>query len=851
MASVLKWVLLGSVIVFSPARAQERLNLLEGAALRENWQRIVELAGAATDLSPVERILTGHAELALNRNNDSLAHFLSVTATDELTGWRDWARTLRANNPGNAIACYFHGDALARQQEWQAAVAAFTAGLALAPGNALLLNARGVSFAATWDMNRAAVDLDAATKRNPQLADAFISLGSQWVQSRAASGAMNALKRALDLAPDSALAHSLRAGVEMVEERFPAAQKNVEQALSTAGPLHPAVQARLLDLAGLLRDRPAKEVELALATGENPGTLINRELQNLQLGKPGSVDRLMAMAQMFPDQRPAIASGIQKTATTTDSGLRSVNAGFSRLSQSEALASTVGTNSLPLGPTYAMSIGLSQQSRTSLSQASVSHPDFSSLAESFKNYGAFTGAFSDIFSGIKDMTKGAMSDQFNGAYRGFGVASHGLNVANAWLSGNSPDLREQLADSGLWGLGETARALHDVSSRLGSRWNVSEDFSKRMDLLDPLKNLVSASSSQIGNGRWLPNDTERSQYLNAAHDLLSFDFQTRFPAESTALKSLSAAGKLEWGGKLGVTAGLPDFADFISSRFQSGWGSPLTVNQSISLFDSFAKGTAYSAAFMASCLVRCNTDLASGVSALAGMAASAGRELTLPMFQSAIGANARAQLVDQWSRDREFGHTNLSFSQYVGGRDEASRLGFSRSDVSTLDSLFSSRPDPFTRPLSMHSFNLDPFRAIPGHTVTGTGAIGRSSSFDTASMAETTYQHYSYTDTFNGRTALQNVDRPSLPKPAEVSFSKPVSTPAPSPDYTKFFDSLRNSVNQSVGFGSGFNQPKPGGFTAGIGIPYWEDGEWPIRPWYGLGYIVNDRPAEVAREEKE
>jgi hypothetical protein len=141
-------------------------------------------------------------------------------------------------------------------------------------------------------MTHAMVDLKAATLRNPRLADAFVSLGSMWVQQqRASSGAMVALDKALELSPNSAVALTLRSGVRMVQGDFPASQLDVTQAMKDAGQLTTAVQARLLDMASLVRGGPAKEVQQALASGANPGMLINRELQNLQQGQLGSMDR--------------------------------------------------------------------------------------------------------------------------------------------------------------------------------------------------------------------------------------------------------------------------------------------------------------------------------------------------------------------------------------------------------------------------------------------------------------------------------------------------------------------------------------------------------------------------------
>jgi hypothetical protein len=43
-------------------------------------------------------------------------------------------------------------------------------------------------------------------------------------------------------------------------------------------------------------------------------------------------------------------------------------------------------------------------------------------------------------------------------------------------------------------------------------------------------------------------------------------------------------------------------------------------------------------------------------------------------------------------------------------------------------------------------------------------------------------------------------------------------------------------------------QPKPGGFRTGSAMPYWQDGEWPITPWYGLAYVISERSARTKME---
>jgi tetratricopeptide (TPR) repeat protein len=823
------------------------------AALQQNWTQVAALRGDGLGLTPVERMLAGHADLALNRNNESLANFLSVTTLGELGQWSDWARGLREQNPTNAIACYLEGDALARLHQWPTAIAAFTAGLDLAPGHPLLLNARGVSFAATWDMTHAMVDLKAATLRNPRLADAFVSLGSMWVQQqRASSGAMVALDKALELSPNSAVALTLRSGVRMVQGDFPASQLDVTQAMKDAGQLTTAVQARLLDMASLVRGGPAKEVQQALASGANPGMLINRELQNLQQGQLGSMDRLMTIAQMFPDQRPAISSGIQNTASSSASAMQSVTAGFTRMGQADMLTKTAGSvTNLALGTQYAMSIGLSQDFRMNFTPSPTPspRPDFSSLANNMNNAATLAGAMSDLtkIHGTTSLT--------------FGAAGQGLGLFGAAFADNgrvnfsNQQTREQFVNTGVWGLSTLADQLKYEGSSPLSRWQVSPSFSNATHLASPAFQIAEAFTSQIGQGRWLPNQTEQSQYLSGAHDLLMADFNLRFPSPSTLpLGSLGMATRVGYGLGFALTSSAANFLDFA--------GSPNTLSGQTSLMDGFARLSPLAVMITPRALALAAPEFAvalgaaSVASSLIGSSSGPLRDLAMPLslWGNNDAALTRSRIVDTWSLANSSsimrGQTPTSFSQFMGGWTNAVGAGFMPGEIARLDNLVPPRHDVTTTFSSgPTSFSFDTFA---GHHIAGIGETfqtTRFNSIDPLTSTQTISQHYSYTDAFSGALANQSIPRADANGPFVPPTPKPTYTPpTPSPDFTNFLNSVKQSVGNSVGYGSGAN---PGGFRTGLTTVYWEDGEWPITPWYGLGYVVIDRPAQATHEDKQ
>jgi tetratricopeptide (TPR) repeat protein len=822
----IRWILAVASVSPSLAVAQDRTGLMSESALQENWSRVADLAAGGVALSPVEHLLAGHAELALNRNNDSLADFLTVTDPSDIQQWRDWAHAFRAQNPGSAVAWYFEGDSLARMRDWPGAIGAFDAGLKIEPANALLLNARGVSYAASWDLDHALVDLTLATKASPQFADAFVSLGSAWVQQqRGAMGATRALDRALAISPDSEVALILRSGVRMVQGEFPAAQADAGYAVKEAGQLTPAVQARLLDIAELLRSRPQHEVEVALASGLNPGMLINRELQNLQQGQPGSFDKLMTIGQMFPDQRPAIASGIQSSVQTSPSALQSVNAGFARQTQADMLTRTVGSpTNLTLGPAYAMAIGLSQDSRMNPVPAPPPSPrvDFYAVANNLNTATTVAQAMKDSIP--ENLIPKRISFGADGGLQGLQLLGAGLSDLGASRNGNfnfaASNTLEQLGHTGLWGLGAAGEGLVSAG-------RISQSFANGMSLLDPLQNLTSGFASQIGGGRWLPNQTEQGSYLSAAHGLLSADYNLQFtlPGATKTLTDLGMGAKLGWSGALGATAVLPDLANLATSRMQGAWNAPVTVNQSISGLDAITKGTWYAAAFMAS---GGNTTIASGAATLAGVAADRGRAWTMPLFQQLEDFGTKAQI------DKIY--DSYTASQAARGLPSVSESAF-------LNPLAPPRiPDTSNWATVQNQYSFTSF----GHTITGSSTISRTdlaNPIDPMTTSSITRSSQSYTETFNGALANQAINQ-SVPKPAEVNMPKPVFTPpAPTPDFTSFRDSLMQSVGSGTGAATA-----PGGFRTGIARPNWEDGDWPITPWYGLGYVVSERPAKDREE---
>src|SRR6185503_5193335 len=119
---------------------------VEKALLGEDWSKVVELLAKVdgSTVSPVLRLIKGHACLALNRNNQAIELFASSANDHDRQEWRTWSQMIAEKYPKQAIALYLKGDAFARSKEWKAADECFEKALYLNPQCYLASNARGV-----------------------------------------------------------------------------------------------------------------------------------------------------------------------------------------------------------------------------------------------------------------------------------------------------------------------------------------------------------------------------------------------------------------------------------------------------------------------------------------------------------------------------------------------------------------------------------------------------------------------------------------------------------------------------------------------------------------------------------
>ena len=163
----------------------------------------------ANELDASSLMVTAHACLATNRSTQAMMLFLNAKDED-IAEWRAWTESLSTENPDNAVALYLHGDALARSGEFTEAEKFFTRAIERDGKFGLALVGRGVVRTLLKRTDEAYIDFVIATRVQPNLAEAYTSLGCLEIFSRNADGALTAFNKALELDPMCALAYNGR-----------------------------------------------------------------------------------------------------------------------------------------------------------------------------------------------------------------------------------------------------------------------------------------------------------------------------------------------------------------------------------------------------------------------------------------------------------------------------------------------------------------------------------------------------------------------------------------------------------------------------------------------------------------
>ena len=321
---------------------------VERALLEQDWRQLSQQLVGASSSSVVDRLILAHAQLASNQNNDALTHFAEAADASQLEEWIRWTNEFSLAHSSSAVAQYLKGDAHARLQQWPEAIAAFTTGLRLEPGSALLLNARGVANAAAWHMDEALVDLTLATRRRPDFADAHASLGSLWVQRQSgAPGAVRSFDRALELSPDYVIALYSRGSVKMVQGDLDQAESELERALNTAETVELGTAVRTVNLLRSVVQSQYSQFETIVADGESAGVPISRILQRLE-SKSGNVSETLTalgvLVERFPAYRQPVVEKLSALTRSDGNLAGQISQHVSQREKLDHLFSSLGAN---------------------------------------------------------------------------------------------------------------------------------------------------------------------------------------------------------------------------------------------------------------------------------------------------------------------------------------------------------------------------------------------------------------------------------------------------------------------------------------------------------------------------
>ncbi len=262
---------------------------VEAAVLVEDWTKVTELLADVNPQtpSPLLRLIKGHACLAINRNNDSLCLFLSVSKKDEFKKWEEWTKSFVERNPKSAIAYYFKGDALARLEQRDVALTVFNKALEIHPNHTLILNARGVTYAAKGRGKEAISDFTKATMVNNSLADAYANLGTLAIQQKeGASGALADFKKSLNLSPNFILAVYGRGCIRFALEQWGKANNDFVKSLSITNCTREILSIYIENALKLMEKE--REIKLAAIEGKNPGFGLDaRTIKAIETGRWG------------------------------------------------------------------------------------------------------------------------------------------------------------------------------------------------------------------------------------------------------------------------------------------------------------------------------------------------------------------------------------------------------------------------------------------------------------------------------------------------------------------------------------------------------------------------------------
>ncbi|MCK4304214.1 MAG: hypothetical protein KAY24_08235, partial [Candidatus Eisenbacteria sp.] len=266
----------------------------------EQWSALAQIIESEPEavLSPLARLVLGHAFVATNRNNEAYRLFANSSDPASLAGFDRWTQQLLTAMPDAAAVRYLRGDALARQRRFTEALAVFDALLSTTSpeGHALTIalawNARGLVQIAFGALEAAGDDFFEATCLAPDLADAHANLAARTLLlSDGLEGAYESAGQALQHSEDFIWALVSQACLEIVRGNWARGREQLEALLKDPD----ASAVADYDLARLLQVN-MEFMQSELASADVPGSVIQRVGKDLSDGMAWANNRIQAAA---------------------------------------------------------------------------------------------------------------------------------------------------------------------------------------------------------------------------------------------------------------------------------------------------------------------------------------------------------------------------------------------------------------------------------------------------------------------------------------------------------------------------------------------------------------------------
>lgn len=205
--------LLSVVCVASSCNSEYPNGAIAQAVLNQDWTAVTAEArqikrqgrgGAVVDW------LLGYGSLMSGNPEAAVESFAKLGKPDSGQQLLHWAKEVAQDNPDSPIAQVLYGDALARKRRYTQALRTLDEAIRLDPTSALSYDVRGIVWALTGSVERAASDFEAANQLAPDFGDPVLNLGVL----RLAEGDLVAARLFLDDAvracPNLALTHNAR-----------------------------------------------------------------------------------------------------------------------------------------------------------------------------------------------------------------------------------------------------------------------------------------------------------------------------------------------------------------------------------------------------------------------------------------------------------------------------------------------------------------------------------------------------------------------------------------------------------------------------------------------------------------